>query len=92
MRRYDETQFRPPRTILCRVAGSLRAVSTDSNSLIPMPIATEDFWEDLLELIEGGNVLPVVGQGITTTAPDDALLAPWLAAKLAAIYQPTAAP
>lgn len=57
-----------------------------------MPIATEDFWEDLLELIEGGNVLPVVGQGITTTAPDDALLAPWLAAKLAAIYQPTAAP
>lgn len=48
-----------------------------------MPIATDDFWEDLLDLIEGGNVLPVVGQGVTTIAPDDTLLAPWLATKLA---------
>ncbi len=48
-----------------------------------MSIATNDFWEDLLDLIEGGNVLPVVGQGITTMAPDDSLLAPWLATQLA---------
>lgn len=48
-----------------------------------MPIATEDFWDDLLDLIEGGNVLPVVGQGVTTMEPDDALLAPWLAGRLA---------
>ncbi len=48
-----------------------------------MSIATDDFWDDLLDLIEGGNVLPVVGQGITTMGPDDALLAPWLALRLA---------
>lgn len=46
-------------------------------------IANDDFWEDLLDLIEGGNVLPVVGQGVTTIGPDDALLAPWLAQRLA---------
>lgn len=48
-----------------------------------MPIATEDFWEDLLDLIEGGNVLPVIGQAITTMEPDDQPLAPWLARRLA---------
>lgn len=47
-----------------------------------MPVVNEDFWEDLLDLIEGGNVLPVVGQGVTTMGPDDALLAPWLALQL----------
>lgn len=48
-----------------------------------MTIANDEFWEDLLDLIEGGNVLPVVGQGVTTMEPDDALLAPWLAGRLA---------
>jgi len=48
-----------------------------------MPIATEDFWEDLLDLIEGGNVLPIIGQGVTTIGPDDQPLAPWLARRLA---------
>ncbi len=48
-----------------------------------MSIANEDFWEDLLVLIEGGKVLPVVGQGVTTMGPDDSLLAPWLARRLA---------
>lgn len=48
-----------------------------------MPIANEEFWEDLIDLIEGGNVLPVVGQGATTMGADDTLLAPWLAGRLA---------
>lgn len=48
-----------------------------------MIIGTENFWEHLLDLIEEGNILPVVGQGVTTMDPDDSLLAPWLAARLA---------
>lgn len=43
----------------------------------------DDFWDDLLDLIECEQVLPVIGQGVTTIAPADALLAPWLAARLA---------
>src|SRR5256885_2362965 len=48
-----------------------------------MTIGTEQFWNRLLAFMDEGNVLPVVGQGVTTIAPDDSLLAPWLAAKLA---------
>jgi hypothetical protein len=43
----------------------------------------EDFWEDLLTLIEGRKVIPVIGEHAVTTAPDDARLYDWLALRLA---------
>jgi FHA domain/TIR domain/SIR2-like domain len=43
----------------------------------------EDFWEDLLTLVEDGKVIPVVGERAVTKAPDDAPLYPWLALRLA---------
>jgi hypothetical protein len=43
----------------------------------------EDFWENLLTLVEDGKVIPVVGERAVTKAPDDALLYPWLAIRLA---------
>ncbi|MBV9489802.1 MAG: toll/interleukin-1 receptor domain-containing protein [Verrucomicrobia bacterium] len=43
----------------------------------------EDFWEDLLTLIESEKVIPVLGECAVTTHPDDALLYPWLARRLA---------
>lgn len=48
-----------------------------------MSIATDDFWDDLLDLVEGGNVLPIVGQGVTTHGEADEPLMPWLANQLA---------
>ncbi len=42
-----------------------------------------DFWEHLLDYIEFDNVLPIVGQGVTTMAPTNDLLYPWLARRLA---------
>lgn len=48
-----------------------------------MTIVTEDFWDDLLDLIDAGHVLPIIGQGVTTIGPNNALLAPWMARKLA---------
>lgn len=44
----------------------------------------DDSWDEILSSIEDRNVLPIVGQGITTFGDDDQLLAPWLAKKLAA--------
>ena len=43
----------------------------------------DDFWEDLLTFIEEGRVIPVIGEGAVTFGPDDALLYPWLALRLA---------
>lgn len=43
----------------------------------------EDFWEDLLTLIEEGKVIPVVGAGMVTCGDDQHLLYPWLARRLA---------
>jgi hypothetical protein len=43
----------------------------------------EDFWEDLLTLIEEGKVIPVVGAGVVTFGDDQNLLYPWLARRLA---------
>lgn len=48
------------------------------------PFGVDDnSWNDLLDFIECGNVLPIVGQGITTFGSDNQLLTPWLARKLA---------
>lgn len=43
----------------------------------------EDFWEDLLTLIDEGRVIPVVGAGVITRGDDQSLLYPWLARRLA---------
>src|SRR5580704_6710350 len=42
----------------------------------------EDFWEDLLTLIEEGKVIPVVGAGVVTRGDDQSLFHPWLAKRL----------
>ncbi len=47
------------------------------------PSLDEDFWEDLLTLIEEGKVIPVIGAGVVTRADDDGLFYPWLARRLA---------
>jgi TIR domain/SIR2-like domain len=47
------------------------------------PDLDEDFWEDLLTLIEGGKVIPVIGAGVVTRGDDQALFYPWLARRLA---------
>ena len=45
-----------------------------------------DFWEDLLDFIENGKVIPVIGEGVVTFGDDDrnlyAALATGLAEKL----------
>ena len=46
------------------------------------------FWDDLLERIEEGEVIPVVGSGAVTCGRDDELLYPWLAQRLAIELDP----
>lgn len=43
----------------------------------------DDFWEDLLTLIEGGKVIPVIGAGVITRGGDGQPVYPWLARRLA---------
>ena len=43
------------------------------------PNLDEDFWEDLLTLIEEGKVIPVIGAGVVTRGDDQGLFYPWLA-------------
>src|SRR6516165_9997156 len=47
------------------------------------PDLDEDFWEDLLTLIDDGNVIPVIGAGVVTRGDDQGMLYPWLARRLA---------
>jgi hypothetical protein len=42
-------------------------------------------WDNLLDSIDEGSVLPIVGWGVTTFGPDNRLLAPWLASELATV-------
>ena len=48
-----------------------------------IPNLDEDFWEDLLTLIEEGKVIPVIGAGVVTRGDDQELFYPWLARRLA---------
>src|SRR4051794_9067919 len=48
------------------------------------PNLDEDFWEDLLTLVEEGKVIPVIGAGVVTRGDDQGLFYPWLASRLAA--------
>jgi hypothetical protein len=56
----------------------------------PALIENEDFWEDLLDSIEAGQVIPVVGRAAVTFGEDDKPLYPWLAKKLRASLFPNA--
>jgi hypothetical protein len=47
------------------------------------PDLDEDFWEDLLTLIEVGKVIPVIWAGVVTQGDDQGLFYPWLARRLA---------
>ena len=46
-------------------------------------IGTEDFWEDLLDFIEQGKVIPVIGERAVSFGEGDEPLYPWLARELA---------
>ena len=47
------------------------------------PIGTDDFWEDLLDFIEQGKVIPVIGEHAVTFGDNNEPLYPWLARELA---------
>ena len=47
------------------------------------PELDEDFWEDLLTLIDEGKVIPVIGAGVVTRGDDQSLFYPWLARRVA---------
>jgi hypothetical protein len=48
------------------------------------PIGSDDFWEDLLDFVEQGKVIPVIGEHAVTFGESNELLYPWLAQELAA--------
>jgi hypothetical protein len=47
------------------------------------PIGTDDFWEDLLDFIEQGKVIPVIGEHAVTFGEGNEPFFPWLARELA---------
>jgi hypothetical protein len=47
------------------------------------PNLDEDFWEDLLTLIDEGKVIPVIGAGVVTRGDDQSPFYPWLARRVA---------
>ena len=51
------------------------------------PIGTDDFWEDLLDFIEQGKVIPVIGEHAVTFGEGNEPLFPWLA-RLHAVCDP----
>jgi hypothetical protein len=46
-------------------------------------IGTDDFWEDLLDFIEQGKVIPVIGEHAVSFGEGNEPLFPWLARELA---------
>jgi hypothetical protein len=48
----------------------------------------EPFWEELLNRVEEGEVIPIVGPGAVTFGPGDEVLYPWLAGRLAVGLNP----
>jgi TIR domain/SIR2-like domain len=49
------------------------------------PIGTDEFWEDLLDFVEQGKVIPVVGEHVVSFGDSNELLYPWLARELATL-------
>jgi TIR domain/SIR2-like domain len=61
-----------------------RQLATEAgNELRMSPIGTDDFWEDLLDFIEQGKVIPVIGEHAVTFGEGNEPLYPWLARELA---------
>jgi hypothetical protein len=54
----------------------------------PTVVLDEAFWADLLDSIDAGRVIPVIGEGAVTFGQKDERFAPWLAKKLAASLFP----
>ncbi|MEM7457338.1 MAG: hypothetical protein AAF456_23585, partial [Planctomycetota bacterium] len=50
-------------------------------------IAKERFWDKLINRIENGKVLPVVGYGVTTMGEDDRLFSEWITEQLAEEFE-----
>lgn len=48
----------------------------------------EAFWDDLLNRVEEGEIIPVVGPGAVTFGYGDEILYPWLAGRLASELTP----
>src|SRR5580704_3628401 len=46
-------------------------------------IETDDFWEDLLDFIEQGKVIPVIGEPAVTFGQSNEPFYPWLGRELA---------
>jgi len=46
-------------------------------------IGTDDFWEDLLDFIEQGKIIPIIGERAVTFGEGNEPLYPWLARELA---------
>jgi TIR domain-containing protein len=53
------------------------------NELRMCSIGTDDFWEDLLDFVEQGKVIPVIGEHAVSFGAGNELLYPWLALELA---------
>ena len=47
------------------------------------PLFGDDQWDDLLDFVEQGKVIPIVGEAAVTFSEEDRPLYPWLAAELA---------
>jgi hypothetical protein len=45
-------------------------------------IGTDDFWEDLLDFIEQGKIIPIIGERAVTFGEGNEPLYPWLAREL----------
>ena len=67
---------------LATEAGRLRRLVADTE-LRMSPTGTDDFWEDLLDFIEQGKVIPVIGEHAVSFGEGDEPLYPWLARELA---------
>jgi hypothetical protein len=63
--------------------GSGKPDRDDAPGTAMPPDLDEDFWEDLLFLIEERKVIPVIGAGVVTRGDDQGLFYPWLARRLA---------
>jgi hypothetical protein len=74
-------------------------VKTDSSATLPLKpasgdltagkelrmslIGTDDFWEDLLDFVEQGKIIPVIGEHAVTFGEGNEPLYPWLALEMA---------
>lgn len=66
-------------------ARAARAEQSRASAVSPLPSRVPDddlFWDDLLMLIEEERVIPVIGERVVTTSPNEDLLYPSLASQL----------